>query len=176
MEERYSVAADNRENIYEIQTYLSFIADNVEGIPKVVPDGIYGPETTAAVKAFQRKFGLPQTGEVDLATWTEIVSAYDALERIKRTPTKIAAYPLEIPYLKEGDRFEEIYHLQIMLRRIAKIFKNITTPDLTGIYDEKTSRAVEDFARLYGKPSDGKLDRELWNALTETYNAFTYNG
>ncbi len=172
----YSSAKDKEKNIYELQSYLSYISDALSGIPKVYPDGIYGQETTEAVRAFQKKVGLPQTGEADFETWEVVVETYDDLKRERRMPNKVAAYPLELPHLKEGDNFEEIYVLQIMLRKIAKIFKNITMPNLTGVYDDLTSKAVEDFSRIYGKESGGKVDRELWNVLTDTYNAFTYNG
>lgn len=176
MERTYYSARDEGANIYELQSFLRYIAQNIDGIPMVVPDGIYGPETRQAVEIFQKKAGIPSTGEADFETWTAIVDSYDDLKRQHRFPQKIAGYPPEIPHLKEGDDFEEIYLLQIMLRRIAKIFKNITMPDLTGVYDAKTSQAVEDFSRLYGKESQGKVDRELWNILTDTYNAFTNNG
>ena len=176
MADRYYSSRDRAGNVYELQAYLNYIADYISGVPKVYPDGIYGPETSAVVRAFQQKMGIPLTGEADLETWEAVVEVYDDLKRQNLTPKKVAAYPIEIPHLKEGDNFEEIYVLQIMLRRIAKIFKNITMPDLTGIYDEKTSQAVDDFSRLYGRESMGKVDRELWNILTDTYNAFTYNG
>ncbi|MBR5155379.1 MAG: peptidoglycan-binding protein [Clostridia bacterium] len=175
MEERYSSGRDQSPNISELQEYLSYIADYIRDIPKIYPDGIYGPETQAAVRAFQTKYGLPQTGEADLATWTKIVSTFDDLKKLHKLPQKISAYPLEIPHLKEGDDFEEIYLLQIMLRRIAKIFRNITMPALTGVYDEMTKQAVQDFSRLYGKESSSTVDRELWNIITDTYNAFTHN-
>ncbi len=176
MEREYYSSSDRRKNIYELQSFLNYIANYISEIPTVYPDGIYGSETSVAVRAFQKKYGLSQSGETDNDTWEAIVESYDDLKRKNRTPNKVAAYPIEVPHLKEGDNFEEIYVLQIMLRRIAKIFKNITMPDLTGVYDEKTSKAVEDFSRLYGRESGGKVDRELWNILTDTYNAFTYNG
>ncbi len=174
MAEGYSSGSNQAANIYELQEFLRYISDYIKGVPKIHPDGIYGPETRDAVRAFQTRFMLPQTGEADLATWTAIVETYDELKKINQIPNKIAGYPIEVPHLKEGDDFEEIYFLQIMLRRIAKIYKNIVTPDLTGTYDQKTREAVRDFSRLYGKESD-IVDRELWNILTDTYNAFTYN-
>ena len=172
----YYSARDERANIYELQNLLRYISQHTDGIPTVVPDGIYGPEKYEAVMAFQRKAGLKQTGEADFETWTQIVELYDDLKRKNLFPKKIAGYPPEIPHFKEGDDFEEVYLLQIMLRRISKIFKNITMPDLTGVYDKKTVQAVNDFSRLYGKESNGMVDRELWNILTDTYNAFTNNG
>ena len=167
---------DKPSNIYELQQFLRYISQNTDGIPTVVPDGIYGPETRAAVSAFQKKTGLSQGGEADFETWIAIVNFYDELKRKNLFPKGILGYPPEIPHLKEGDDFEEIYLLQIMLRRIAKIFKNVTMPDLTGVYDSKTSQAVKDFSRLYGRENRGIVDRELWNILTDTYNAFTING
>lgn len=176
VERTYYSARDRSANTYELQMFLRYIARFAEGIEKVEPDGVYGPETKKAVADFQRKAGIPVSGIADFETWTKIVESYDDLQKKHRFPHEIAAYPPEIPHLKEGDDFEEIYFLQIMLRRIAKIYKNIESPDLTGVYDPKTSRAVDDFARIYGKESGGKVDRELWNILTDTFNAFTING
>lgn len=176
MENRYYPSRDVQANTYELQEYLKYIADRTDGIPTVYPDGIYGPETRAAVRAFQTKYGYAPSGDVNFETWTGIVEVYDELKKQNRLPVHVAAYPIEIPHLKEGDEYEEIYLLQIMLRRIAKIFKNITMPDLTGVYDRKTAQSAEDFSRIYGRDSMGRVDRELWNILTDTYNAFTYNG
>jgi hypothetical protein len=39
------------------------------GIPH---DGIYGPQTQAAVEALQQREGLPQTGDVDVRTWLKL--------------------------------------------------------------------------------------------------------
>ena len=66
-------AQQKKDHIREIQTYLHFIARTDGSIPVVIPDGIYGDETTAAVTAFQRLYNLPQTGEVDKGTWDRIV-------------------------------------------------------------------------------------------------------
>lgn len=37
-------------------------------------DGIFGRDTLAAVEAFQRKVGLPVTGDIDRATWDALAS------------------------------------------------------------------------------------------------------
>jgi peptidoglycan hydrolase-like protein with peptidoglycan-binding domain len=38
----------------------------------VAPDGAFGPKTSAAVKAYQTKHGIPATGVVDAATWAKL--------------------------------------------------------------------------------------------------------
>jgi len=65
--------------VYFIQQYLSYIASILEGLPPAEPDGIYGPETEAAVRAFQEYFGIDVTGKVDEYTWNRIVTIYHDL-------------------------------------------------------------------------------------------------
>lgn len=62
-----------------LQEYLAFISSIVPAIPTVTPDGIFGPETRAAVVAFQNYYGLPATGAVNEATWNRIVEIYRQL-------------------------------------------------------------------------------------------------
>ena len=69
--------------IRSLQTMLRVIAEDDPTHLRIVPDGIYGPETTAAVSTFQRKHGLPVTGVTDHATWEAVVGVYTpALVRI----------------------------------------------------------------------------------------------
>lgn len=61
---------------------LARIAKAYPAIPAIVPDGIYGPKTKAAVEKFQAVFGLPVSGVVDYNTWYEISNIYVAVTRI----------------------------------------------------------------------------------------------
>ena len=77
--------------IRSLQTMLRVIAEDDPTHLRIVPDGIYGPETTAAISTFQRKHGLPVTGVTDQATWEAVVGVYSpALVRID------AAQPVDI--------------------------------------------------------------------------------
>ncbi|CAB1129883.1 protein of unknown function [Candidatus Hydrogenisulfobacillus filiaventi] len=50
------------------------------GYPEVGPDdGIFGPRTLAALKAFQADNGLPVTGRTDVATWKRVLSQLGVL-------------------------------------------------------------------------------------------------
>ena len=58
-----------RRHIYDLQTFLRRIQRD-QGYPNpIAPDGIFGPETAAAVRDFQRQNSLPVTGAADYGTW-----------------------------------------------------------------------------------------------------------
>ena len=46
---------------------------------KLRVDGVYGPATQQSVLTFQQVFHMPQTGEVDFATWYSISNIYVAV-------------------------------------------------------------------------------------------------
>ncbi len=166
---------NNKANVYELQQYLRYISQNSGLIPLINPDGIYGIETFEAVMALQKQLGLPATGEVDFLTWQMILELYNELYEENRLPSPIYVFPLEIPYFKQGDAFDEIYVLQVMLKRLSKIYGNIDDVDITGEFDVKTMNAVNSFKECCEMDSDGRVDRRLWNMIAETYSAFTYN-
>ncbi len=70
------------DKVRQLQTQLNRIAKNYPAIPTVTPDGIYGPATASAGRAFQGIFKLPQTGVTDYPTWYEISEIYVGVSRI----------------------------------------------------------------------------------------------
>ena len=67
------------EDVATIQEYLAYIATVYPAIPAPSVTGVYGLETVQAVEAFQRQFGLPETGTVGVTTWDAIASLYSDL-------------------------------------------------------------------------------------------------
>ena len=87
---------DSGENVRLLQYMLSTLSYYIASIPPVTVDGIYGPATRAAVLAAQRRFGLPETGNVDAATWDNIYDQYSGIENTtlrsaERFPVNISA-------------------------------------------------------------------------------------
>lgn len=66
-------------SISTLQTFLSLISNTFPNIPKVAVTGYFGPETQAAVLAYQREFGLTPRGIVGPITWSNIARRYREL-------------------------------------------------------------------------------------------------
>ena len=67
------------ENVRDLQTYLSFIGQNIAAVPEIPVTGYFGTQTENAVREFQRLYGIPVSGAVGSVTWYQIAREYDAL-------------------------------------------------------------------------------------------------
>ena len=85
----YSIAWNLNPGIYpgetgnkvrHLQYMLSMLSEFIPQIPPVTTDGIYGPKTADAVRAAQRWFRLPVTGNVDEETWDAIYDQFSGIE------------------------------------------------------------------------------------------------
>lgn len=66
--------------VEHLQYMLKVLSSYISEIPPVTIDGIFGSATRNAVLAAQRRFDLPQTGEVDSETWNEIYNQFSGIE------------------------------------------------------------------------------------------------
>ena len=71
---------DSRKVIREIQKFLLDISYRIQGFPRITIDGIYGEETSNAVRYFQELYGLPVTGTVDFLTLLFLFDVYEEIE------------------------------------------------------------------------------------------------
>lgn len=71
---RFLVEGDRGESVRIIQGYLNKIGQNVEQIPLIEVDGIFGVRTKAAVIALQQYLGIEQTGAIGPVEWAEIIT------------------------------------------------------------------------------------------------------
>ena len=152
-----------KQHIIELQTYLHAIALVNDKLPLIIPDGVYDSETAIAVRAFQREYGLPDTGTTDGKTWNKIVSVYR--ENLRGNPVPYAAFPSAKYVAAKGDSGQLVYILQAMLQTIGKRYDNAPAVDVCGIYNDATADAVTRFQRWCGIPLSGKVDSGTWNML-----------
>lgn len=168
-------SADEKRAIFEIQKWLRFISKFNEEIIPLNPDGIFGEETEAAVKAFQKMFNIPETGVVDINTWNLIRDTHNDLKEVKSPPDPIFAFPVEMHSFKMGDDFDEVLLLQIILDKIAKRYENIPPSSLSGIYDEETMQQVLKLQEIFNLEKTGKVDKKTWNKISKLYSSLSYN-
>lgn len=69
----------NNDYVRILQEYLTYINKTYPEIPAVNNTGYFGPLTRQSVIAFQKRFGLAQTGSVGGAVWNDISGLYSDL-------------------------------------------------------------------------------------------------
>ena len=155
--------------IRSLQTMLRVIAESDPSQPSVVPDGIYGPNTVAAVTAVQRRAGLPATGVTDEATWDAVVNAYEpALILIgEAQPIEVILEPGQV--IRRGERHPNIYLVQGMLAVLSEAYGSISQPGSGGVLDLPTSESLRSFQEHSQLPMTGELDRITWQQLALQY-------
>ena len=155
--------------VRSLQTMLRVIAQNEPNQPSVIPDGIYGTQTAAAVSSFQRSRGLPVTGMTDQDTWDAIVAAYEpALILVgEAEPIAVIFEPNEV--IVAGQRHPNLYLAQGILTVLSDVYGSITPPSLNGTLDMPTGQSLSSFQRLNDLPETGELDRITWQRLALQY-------
>ena len=158
-----------------VQTSLNRIGQNYPAIPKVSPvDGIFGPQTEAAVKAFQQIFSLDPDGIVGRATWYQIVRVYVAVLKLAELQSEgqrfffIQEYP---EFLSLGDTGVLVEQLQYMLSVLSSFLPQVPDPGMSGIFDNATLNAVRGFERYAGLPVTGSVGEATWDAIFEQFNS-----
>ncbi len=162
---------EKRKKIAELQNRL-LVVSRATPLPRVLPDGVYGDETRAAVAAFQTATSLPATGVADRLTWDALVEAERlAIER-DRPPTAIEPFDtyLEGGMIRPGDAFPTVFIIQAMLEELSRIYEFAEAVVLDGVYGPMTEDSVKRIQRSMSLPDTGEVDRATWNVLAELYN------
>lgn len=165
---------EKKSNILELQNYLYRIGLHDINIPLVLPDGIYGEKTQAAVRAIQREYGLPETGETDRETWDTIVLLFKHYEVIK--PEAIDIFPRTDNYaIRMEDSGSMIEILQIMLESLSNEYINIPRVNVSGVYDRNTADAILFIQNKSLLPETGETDKYTWNSIVRLFSRLNEN-
>lgn len=155
--------------IRSLQTMLRIIAENDPSHQRIIPDGIYGPETVTAVSAFQRLHSLPVTGITDQDTWETIVAIYEdaIVEQDMAQSLLILLNPGQV--IRRGERHPHLHLVQAMLRVLAETYDSVGFPSSSGILDDATADSLASFQELSSLPMTGHLDKHTWRHLALQY-------
>ena len=155
--------------IRSLQTMLRYISRQDSRHPSVIPDGIYGPQTTAAVSRFQQLHGLPVTGVADQRTWDTVYEIYNpARVNIDQAePLQIILNPNQV--IRRGERDPNLRIAQAILFVLAEIYESVSQPSQSGILDDATADSLASFQQLTHIPMTGNLDKLTWKNLALHY-------
>lgn len=165
---------DTNASVATLQRRLDRIAINYPQIPFILKaNGLYGDRTEASVRAFQRVFGLNQTGIVDRETWYRVLYVYNAVKKLAELNSEGEriendSFPRNLSF---GDRGTDVLRIQYYLLIISDALSDLSVPQpvITGIYDTATQNTVRGFQRYYGLPVTGNIDEQTWNAIVKYY-------
>lgn len=155
--------------IRSLQTMLRVLAEQNDDYLSVIPDGIYGKNTMAAVSNFQRRRGLPVTGITDQATWEAILAAYRPalIQVVEAEPINIILNPNQV--IRRGERHPNVHLVQAMLTVLSDVYGSVSEPSRNGILDDPTADSLASFQLLNALPMTGNLDKHTWKHLALHY-------
>lgn len=163
-------------NVVNIQYLLAYLSQFYNTVPLISIDGIFGDNTEAAVRAFQRTFDIPVTGEVDLETWDALYKTYlGFLETIPFKYIEGNVLPYPGVQLRLGAESDSVRVLQEYIVYISQFISEIPSIPVTGYYGTQTRDAVTALQAFLGLPQNGVVGANAWNEITSLYSDL-YNG
>ena len=163
--------------VEQVQFWLSTLAQYESSIPSVTVDGVYGSGTAAAVRAFQRLYGLTVDGIVGRKTWDSLYGKASAL-RSSGPVVTLKRLPYPGTPLTVGTDSSAVLYYTLLLQRIAYYYDSVASPALSSQYTQETADATASAQELLGLPATGTADAETWTAveaLSLQLAAFTPN-
>ncbi len=178
----------------EVTKLQELLAQDPTIYPEGTVSGFYGPKTTAAVKKFQAKYGLPTVGRVGPATLAKLNKVFSETTTAVTTSVQaqtadqiqaqIQAIQQQIgaitsgsaaavssavgvsidSELNPGARSDEVMDLQKLLAQDPTIYPEGT---ISGFYGPKTTAAVKKFQAKYGLPTVGRVGPATMQKINE---------
>lgn len=157
-----------------LQLLLNYISVFYPSVPRVSRDSIFGAQTANSLRAFQKAFGLEQTGVVTPDVWQALFNTvFDIIkETIEYLPD--SGYP-GTP-LKLGDRNEAVRLMQTYLNALSARYPNISPITADGVFGPATQREVLALQRDNALPQTGEIDAATWERIVELYKFMQMQG
>jgi len=159
-----------------IQRQLLRIRQDYPAIPAISSaTGYFGPETEAAVRAFQQIFNLSPDGIVGPATWyalSRIFTSVTGLSEIESEGLPLPDYVVSYPgyLIRQGSRGDDVRTLQRYLNDLSSVYGALLPVDVDGVFGSQTRAAVVAFQRMFELTPDGIVGPATWNMLMRVWN------
>ena len=151
------------QNVRLVQFWLKIARTVYTSLESVTVDGKFGAGTAAAVRRFQRYFGLTADGVVGRTTWQKMYEVYnDIANRLLSSSLRPGEYP---GVLRSGSTGTAVRELQFYLYLMSAYESSIPPVSIDGKFGADTERAVRAYQRFAGLTVDGVVGRTTWNSL-----------
>ena len=161
---------EQKNAILEIQRILRTLDYLDSDLARIRLTGTYDTETKEAVRDFQKKYDLPETGVVDHTTWQVLQTVDKAQREANQLARAIYILPRDEEYtIYPGLIDNVIYVIQHLLNTISQEYDEITDVPFNGYYDEPTVNAIKEFQRINLLEASGIIDPLTFNRLASEY-------
>ncbi len=137
---------------------------------RIPTSGTFDDVTDFAVRSFQRRYGITETGKIDSDTWERLKRESDLAVKLSGPRRSISPYPSgRNNTVNNGERSELVFITQLMLNALSLYYDFPYVP-INGIFDTDTSAAVREFQLKNMMEATGILDPLTWDLLADEYN------
>ena len=161
----------NAQAIANLKRYLRQLSYFDEGILPPPLNDTWDARTEAALIAFQKNNGLPETGRADEVTWNLLYTEYKRSIDKASLPNAMPIFPIgPLGYeIGMGEQSFAVTAIQYMLGELSLQYDNLGDIPQSGIYNEETARAIREFQMRNLLPVTGKVDKTTWDFLVSSY-------
>jgi peptidoglycan hydrolase-like protein with peptidoglycan-binding domain len=168
LEDVLSVGSTGRD-VEVLQYYLRFVSAFEDNVPRISVSGTFDAATENALKAFQRAYGLYETGESDIIVWERLYDVYRGFaDSIPDFAFEYIALPYPGAVLRVGSQGSDVIYVQENINTLAGAYTDIPTVSVSGYYSEETAAAVRIFQGIFGIPQTGNVSALTWKVLAES--------
>ena len=162
------------QNVRLVQFWLKIARTVYPSLSNVTVDGKFGSATTAAVRRFQRYFGLTADGVVGRTTWQKLYEVYnDIANKLLSSSLRPGEYP---GVLRNGSSGTAVRELQFYLYLMSAYESSIPAIAIDGQFGASTEAAVRAYQRFAGLTVDGVVGRTTWNSLYDKASTLRASG
>ena len=147
---------DKGECVKLLQEKIAVLSNVFPFVSPPRPTGNYGENTALAVECLQRVFSLNPTGCADRLTFEIILATAN-------TPPCSFTAP-DTTFLM-GDSGNEVLLLQLHLKKISIRFKNLSSPELNGCFDECTAKSVSQLQKAFSMPQTSRVSQKTMQRI-----------
>lgn len=160
-----------RNEILDLQNMLYTVSRFQNGVPDVIPDGVFGHRTAQAISKFQQSAQISPSGIADRETWRALSKKYREVLEKKREATAVKLFRDDV---KKGEKHSSVLFVQMFFNNLSDDNVAFERGEISGVLDDKTHRNLRKFQKISNLDPHGDIDRDTWERIASYHNSFIY--